>query len=164
MRTQCTTHIYDHCRREVKACPWSTEGLTATYFCLCHHLYLCDSDCLQKGVPMRRHFRKGPTLAVVPPLYDMPIAQIHRSFRPQYIRINFLNLSLPPFFTHLPPLGCLRGDMMNMQMSDRSSCIGPMSCLPPLLRPTHIFQSNLSPSLALVLSCFFERSFPELSQ
>ena len=105
---------------------------------------------------MRRHFRKRPN----------PCCCTMFKYREQTLVLTLLvSTSFEYFFTSLfsclPPLA---GDMMNMQMSDRSSCIGPMSCLqPPLLRPAHILQSNLSPSLASALSCSLERSFPELS-
>ena len=56
--------------------------------------------------------------------------------------------------------------MMNMQMSDRSSCIGPMSWL-PLPPPPASFNSHFPIQLISLISIgliySFKRSFPELS-
>ena len=72
---------------------------------------------------MRRHFRKRPN----------PCCCTMFKYREQTLVLTLLvSTSFEYFFTSLfsclPPLA---GDMMNMQMSDRSSCIGPMSCLQP---------------------------------
>ena len=95
---------------------------------------------------MRRHFRKRPN----------PCCCTMFKYREQTLVLTLLvSTSFEYFFTSLfsclPPLA---GDMMNMQMSDRSSCIGPMSCLQ---RPAHIFQSNLSPSLASAFQAVIPR-------
>ena len=112
-----------------------------------------------QAVWMSRHFRAGLT----PLLYD-----VHRRSNTQQgtdlslLVSTSLNLSSPPFFS-LPPLPGRWYDEyadVRPEFLHRPNELPPA---PPLLRPTHIFQSNLSPSLASVLSCSLERSFPELS-
>ena len=101
---------------------------------------------------MRRHFRKRPNPCCCTTLYDMP--KYTGSTDLSLLVSNSLNPSSLCFFHPHTSLPCQRGDMMNMQMSDWSSCIGPMSCLQ---RPAHIFQSNLSPSLASAFQAVIPR-------